>query len=108
MTKLINVGFGNAVNTDKVMAVVAPSAAPVKRMIAKAKETETAIDATQGRKTKSVIVLTDSRIVLSALQPETIIRRFNEPYSAETSCPTGASGGTMQAVGDEDEEGSMS
>ena len=53
MSKLINIGFGNTVNTDKIVAVVSPDAAPIKRMVQAAKEEGMAIDATQGRKTKS-------------------------------------------------------
>ena len=66
---LINIGFGNAVNTDKLIAVVSPLAAPVKRLVSTARDQGILIDATQGRKTKSVLVLDDSRILLSALQP---------------------------------------
>ena len=71
----INVGFGNLVNLERVLAVVRPDAAPVKRMIAKAKTDSIIIDATQGRKTKSVLVLDDGRIMLSAVQSDTISRR---------------------------------
>ena len=74
MAKLINVGFGNVVNSDKIVAVVSPDAAPVKRMVQSVKGTRSLIDATQGRKTKAVIITSD--LVLSALQPETIARRF--------------------------------
>lgn len=81
MDKLINIGFGNSVNSSKILAVASPVAAPVKRLVTKAKEVGTLIDATQGRKTKAVIILEDERVVLSALQPETISRRFNEPQS---------------------------
>ena len=59
MAKLINVGFGNVVNSRKIVAVVSPDAAPVKRMIQSVKGTRTLIDATQGRKTKAVIVTSD-------------------------------------------------
>ena len=75
MDKLIHIGFGNIVNTDKIIAIVSPDSAPVKRLVQKAKEDGTVIDATQGRKTKSVLVMEDSRIVLSALLPETIAGR---------------------------------
>ena len=75
---LFNVGFGNVVNSRKIVAVVSPDAAPVKRMIQSVKGTRTLIDATQGRKTKAVIVTSDDYLVLSALQPETIARRFSE------------------------------
>ena len=80
--KLINIGFGNTVNSDKVLAVVSPVAAPVRRLVASAREEGQLIDATQGRKTKAVIVLEGGRILLSALQAETITRRFNDPGSA--------------------------
>ena len=79
---LINIGFGNSVNTDKLLAVVSPLAAPVKRMVSGARDSGTLIDATQGRRTKSVLVLEDGRILLSALQPETVPRRFNDPHTA--------------------------
>ena len=72
MAKLINVGFGNVVNSGRIVAVVSPDAAPVKRMVQSVKGTRTLIDATQGRKTKAVIITSDDHIVLSALQPETI------------------------------------
>lgn len=75
MDKLINIGFGNIVNTAKIIAIVSPDSAPIKRMVQKAKETGTAIDATQGRKTKAVLVMESSQMVLSALLPETIAGR---------------------------------
>ena len=75
MGKLIHIGFGNVVNTGKIIAIVSPDSAPVKRMVQKAKETGMAIDATQGRKTKAVLVMENSQIVLSALLPETISGR---------------------------------
>ena len=75
MGKLINIGFGNVVNTGKIIAIVNPDSAPIKRLVQKAKESGMAIDATQGRKTKAVLVMEDSQIVLSALLPETIAGR---------------------------------
>mgnify|MGYP004672948227 FL=1 len=75
MGNLIHIGFGNVVNTGKIIAIVSPDSAPIKRMVQKAKETGTAIDATQGRKTKAVLVMENSQIVLSALLPETISNR---------------------------------
>lgn len=76
MAKLINIGFGNMVNTDKVIGIISSDSAPAKRMVQKSREQDLLIDATQGRRTKSII-FTDSRIVLSALQPETLAGRFN-------------------------------
>ena len=80
MNKLIHIGFGNIVNTSKIIAIVSPESAPVKRLIQKAKENGTAIDATQGRKTKAVLVMENSQIVLSALLPETIAGRAQVDY----------------------------
>ena len=77
MAKLINIGFGNVVNSRKIVAVVSPDAAPVKRMIQSIKGTRELIDA------KAVIVTSDDYLVLSALQPETIARRFAEAYDYE-------------------------
>jgi len=75
LNKLINIGFGNIVNAGRIIAIVSPDSAPVKRMVQKAKEEGSAIDATQGRKTKAVLVMENSQIVLSALLPETIAQR---------------------------------
>ena len=77
MSKLINVGFGNAVNSEKIVAVVSPEAAPIKRMVQKAREENHLVDATVGRRTKAVIFTGEGLVILSALQPETISRRFN-------------------------------
>lgn len=75
MNRLIHIGFGKIVNTSKIIAIVSPDSAPVKRLVQKAKESGTVIDATQGRRTKSVLVMEGSQIVLSALLPETIAGR---------------------------------
>ena len=72
---LIHIGFGNMVNTAKIIAVVSPDSAPMKRLVQNAKEKGLAIDATQGRKTKSVLVMENRQIVLSALLPETLTGR---------------------------------
>ena len=76
MARIMNIGFGNIVNTDRVIAIVNPDSAPAKRMIQRAKENECIVDATQGRRTKSVIVTDSDHIVLSALQPQTLAGRF--------------------------------
>ena len=75
MDKLIHIGFGNIVNTAKIIAIVGPDSAPVKRLVQKAKEEGRVIDATQGRKTKAVLVMENSQVVLSALLPGTIAGR---------------------------------
>ncbi len=75
MNHLIHIGFGNIVNIQKIIAIVSPDSAPIKRLVQNAKEAGMAIDATQGRKTKSVLVMENSQVVLSALLPETIAGR---------------------------------
>ncbi|MDO5132813.1 MAG: DUF370 domain-containing protein [Eubacteriales bacterium] len=71
-SRLIHVGFGNIVNAGKIIAIVSPDSAPVRRLVSQAKNDGRVIDTTQGRKTKSVIIMENDRIVLSALLPETI------------------------------------
>lgn len=77
MSRLINIGFGNVINTDKVMTIISPDSAPAKRIIQRSKEEDRNIDATQGRKTKAVIVTDTNMVVLSALTPETLAQRYN-------------------------------
>ena len=89
MAKLINIGFGNMVNSDKIVAVVSPEAAPIKRMIQGSRGTKELVDATQGRKTKSVIITSDRILILSAVQPETVARRFAENVSDITKTQGG-------------------
>lgn len=76
--KLINIGYGNMVSSDKIVAVVSPEAAPVKRIIQEAKAKGLAVDATCGRKCKAVIVTESDHVVLSALSPEAIGNRSEE------------------------------
>ncbi len=76
MAGLINIGFGNMINTEKILTIINPDSAPAKRMVQKAKEEERLVDGTQGRRTKSVILLESNHIVLSALQPDTLSGRF--------------------------------
>lgn len=77
MNRFINVGFGNIVNANKIIGVISPEAAPIKRMVQNAKDSGMAIDATCGRKTKAVIVMESGHLMLSALLPETIANRVN-------------------------------
>lgn len=77
MAKLINIGFGNMVNTDKIVSIISSDSAPAKRAISRGKEQDILIDATQGRRTKSVIFTENDKVILSALQPETLAGRFN-------------------------------
>lgn len=83
--KLIHIGFGNIVNAGKIIAIVSPESAPVRRLVARAREDGRTIDATQGRRTKSVIVMENDRIVLSALLPETIRGRAQSDTETEES-----------------------
>lgn len=75
--RLIHIGFGNMVSTEKVVAVVSPESAPIKRMVQEAKERGTLIDATFGRRTKAVIITDSDSVILSAITPETVAGRFN-------------------------------
>lgn len=77
MNGLVNIGFGNIINSKKIVAIISPDAAPVKRMVQNAKDNGTAVDATCGRKTRAVIVTDNNHLVLSALLPETIANRVN-------------------------------
>ena len=83
--KLINIGFGNLVSAERLIAVVSPDSAPVKRLVQKARETGNAVDATQGRRTKAVLVMENSQLILSALLPETIAARAQLPQDTQPS-----------------------
>jgi len=74
--KLINVGFGNIVSAHRIIAIVSPDSAPIKRIVSDARESDKLIDATYGRRTRAVIVMDSGHIVLSAIQPETVANRF--------------------------------
>jgi len=77
MARFLNIGFGNVVNTDKVITIITPDSAPAKRLIQKAKEEDRLVDATQGRRTRGIILVEGDKIILSALQPDTLASRFN-------------------------------
>lgn len=76
MNNFMNIGFGNLVNTDKVVAMITPDSAPAKRLIQKAKEESRLIDATQGRRTRALIYTDNDRVILSALLPDTLSGRM--------------------------------
>ena len=82
--KLVNIGFGNAVNANRLLAVMSPDSAPTKRLISEAKASSMLIDATQGRRTRAVLLMDSDHIVLSYLQAETIVARFNSEQGAES------------------------
>ncbi len=75
--KLVNIGFGNSVVSKRVVAIISPNAAPIKRLRDEAREQKRLIDATQGRRTRSVIITDSNHVILSAIQSETIAQRFS-------------------------------
>ena len=83
--KLINIGFGNMVSAGRLVAIVSPESAPIKRMVQEARERGVLIDATYGRRTRAVLIMDSDHIVLSALQPETVAGRLGgrEPAGEE-------------------------
>ena len=81
--KLINIEFGNMVSANKLVAIVSPDSAPIKRIIGDAKEKGSLIDATYGRRTRAVVVMESDHVILSALQPETVANRLNDDTDGE-------------------------
>ena len=81
--QLVNIGFGNVVSANKIVSIVSPEAAPIKRIIQEAKDTKVAIDATCGRRTRAVLIMDSGHIVLSAVQPETIATRLDKDITKE-------------------------
>ncbi len=86
--KLINIGFGNMVSAGRLIAIVSPESAPIKRMVREARERGVLVDATYGRRTRAVLITDSDHIILSALQPETVAGRL---------------GGREEIVGEEEE-----
>ncbi|MCR5271900.1 MAG: DUF370 domain-containing protein [Lachnospiraceae bacterium] len=78
MNGLMNVGFGNLVNTGKILSIVSSDSAPAKRLVASAKKDDRLVDATSGRKTKSVICMEENKVVISALTTDTLLARSRE------------------------------
>lgn len=74
--KLVNIGFGNVVAAHRLVAIVSPESAPIKRIVQDARERGTLIDATAGRRTRAVLVTDSEHVILSAVQPETVSARF--------------------------------
>ncbi len=81
--KLVNIGFGNMVNVNRIITIVSPESAPIKRIIGDAKERGTLIDATHGRRTKAVIITDSEHIILTYLQAETLVSRIEETKEEE-------------------------
>ena len=81
--KLINIGFGNLVSAERIVSIVSPESAPIKRMIQDVRERGSLIDASFGRSTKSVLIMDSGNVVLSALTPEVLAARLDEKYREE-------------------------
>ena len=81
--KLINIGFGNVVAAARVIAIISPDSAPVKRIIQEARDKNILIDATYGRRTRAVLVMDSNHVVLSAIQPETVAHRATQNDETE-------------------------
>ncbi|WP_251422085.1 extracellular matrix/biofilm regulator RemA [Veillonella agrestimuris] len=83
--QLLNIGFGNMVSANRVIAIISPESAPIKRMVQDARDKSLLIDATYGRKTRAVLVMDSGQIVLSAIQPETVANRIVQHEVEEES-----------------------
>lgn len=81
--KLINIGFGNMINAGRLITIVSPESAPIKRIIQDAKEKSALIDATYGRRTRAVIIMDSGHVILSAVQPETVAGRLEDEEETE-------------------------
>ena len=79
--KLINIGFGNIVSANRIITIVSPESAPIKRIIQEARDTGMLIDATYGRRTRAVIICDSQHVILSAVQPETVANRLSTKES---------------------------
>mgnify|MGYP000291988783 FL=1 len=81
--QLVNIGFGNVVSANKIVSIVSPEAAPIKRLVQEAKDEKRAIDATCGRRTRAVLIMDSEHVILSAVQPETIAARLDKDIAKE-------------------------
>ena len=75
--RLVNIGFGNIVSAERIVAIVSPESAPIKRAITEARERSVLIDATYGRRTRAVVFTDSGHVILSAVQPETVANRLS-------------------------------
>ena len=85
--KLINIGFGNMVSAERLVAVVSPDSAPIKRIVKEALEQGRLIDASYGRSTRAVLIMDSDHVILSALQPETVAGRAGSPVQPDPKSP---------------------
>jgi len=83
--KLINIGFGNIVAANRIISIVSPESAPIKRIIQEARDRGMLIDATYGRRTRAVIITDSDHIILSAVQPETVAHRLTSKETSDES-----------------------
>ena len=81
--KLINIGFGNMISAGRLVAIVSPDSAPIKRMVQEARDRGVLIDATYGRRTRAVLIMDNDHLVLSALQPDTVASRLESREAPE-------------------------
>ena len=81
--KLRNIGFGNMVNSSRVVAIISPESAPVKRIVQEARESRVLVDATYGRRTRAVIITDSDHVILSSLLPETVANRLDDSNNEE-------------------------
>ena len=81
--QLINIGFGNIVSANRIISIVSPESAPIKRIVQDAKDKGTAIDATYGRRTRAVLIMDSGHVILSAVQPETVAGRLEKEEDEE-------------------------
>ena len=81
--QLVNIGFGNIVSAERIVAIVSPESAPIKRMVQEAKDNKNAVDATYGRRTRAVLIMDSGHIILSAVQPETVGGRIDKAISQD-------------------------
>ena len=81
--QLVNIGFGNIVSANRIIAIVSPESAPIKRIVQEAKDSKMAVDATYGRRTRAVLIMDSGHVILSAVQPETVAGRFEKEEQDE-------------------------
>ena len=83
--QLINIGFGNIVSANRIISIVSPESAPIKRIVQDAKDKGMAVDATYGRRTRAVIIMDSGHVILSAVQPETVAGRLDKDLTAASA-----------------------
>ena len=82
--KLVNIGYGNFASASRLISIISPDSAPVKRIVQEARDSRTLIDATYGRRTRAVLIMDSGHVILSAVQPETVAHRLDAPEAPQT------------------------